>query len=119
MSDRTSIQSLPDGVTPRGPGFGWDNDRLILFDGSRRRHVASPAVIPVLLDLGLGFFALECEEITAAPLGLPIQSEDDLKCLTKPKQRSGVKLLTRPPHHDSPQIYRSEKAGGCPTSGER
>jgi glycosyltransferase involved in cell wall biosynthesis len=52
---------------------------LILFDGSLRRHVVSAAVIPLLLDLGLGFFDPDCEQITAAPFGLPIETEDDLE----------------------------------------
>jgi glycosyltransferase involved in cell wall biosynthesis len=62
-----------------GPEFGWDGDRLILFDGSLRRHVVAPAVIPVLLDLGLGFFDADDEQITVAPFGLPIKDESDLE----------------------------------------
>jgi hypothetical protein len=57
ISSRTSTQKhWPDDVSSKGPGFGWDDGRLIIFDGSLRRHVVSPAVIPALLDLGLGFF---------------------------------------------------------------
>jgi glycosyltransferase involved in cell wall biosynthesis len=74
ISSRTS-----DDVSYQGAGFGWDDNRLIVFDGSLRRHVVSAAVIPALLDLGLGFFDPDCEQITAAPFGLPIENEDDLE----------------------------------------
>jgi hypothetical protein len=79
ISSRTSTQKhWPDDVSSKGPSFGWDDGQLILFDGSVRRHVVSAAVIPVLLDLGLGFFDPDCEQITAAPFGLPIEHEDEL-----------------------------------------
>jgi glycosyltransferase involved in cell wall biosynthesis len=80
ISSRTSTQKhWPDDVSSKGPSFGWDDGRLIIFDGSLRRHVVSAAVIPALLDLGLGFFDPDCEQITAAPFGLPIENEDDLE----------------------------------------
>jgi glycosyltransferase involved in cell wall biosynthesis len=80
ISSRTSTQkNLPDDVSYKPPGFGWDGDRLIVFDGNLRRHVASATVIPVLLDLGLGFFDPDDEQIARAPLGLPIFDEANLE----------------------------------------
>jgi glycosyltransferase involved in cell wall biosynthesis len=71
---------LSDDETPKGGlGFGWDNERLIVFDGSVRRHVASVDLVPVLLDLGLEFFDPDCEQITSAPFGLPIKNEGDFE----------------------------------------
>jgi glycosyltransferase involved in cell wall biosynthesis len=72
-------ESLSADASPVAPGVGWDGERLILFDGNLRRHVASPAVIPTLLDLGLGFFDPDCNRIAAAPFGLPIETESDLE----------------------------------------
>jgi glycosyltransferase involved in cell wall biosynthesis len=60
-------------------GFGWDNDALIVFDGSVRRHVASADLVPVLLDLGLGFFDPDDEQVSNAPFGLPIKNQGDLE----------------------------------------
>jgi glycosyltransferase involved in cell wall biosynthesis len=79
ISGTSTQKSLPDDASSKGPCFGWDDDRLIVFDGSVRRHVVAATVIPVLLDLGLGFFDPDCKHITAAPFGLPIESEDDLE----------------------------------------
>jgi glycosyltransferase involved in cell wall biosynthesis len=72
-------KSSSDYTSSKCPGLGWDDGRLIVFDGSVRRHVASAKVVPVLLDLGLGFFDPDCEQITSAPFGLPIENEDDLE----------------------------------------
>src|SRR5271165_3415546 len=46
-------ESLFDDALSKHRGFGWDNTRLIVFDGSVRRHVLSADIVPVLLDLGL------------------------------------------------------------------